>query len=38
MADAPKFAGQSGDRLPTVLRDAAPEWLDMLERCWRKPS
>ena len=32
------IAGQSCDRLPTVLRDAAPEWLDMLERYWRNPS
>jgi len=36
--DVPEIAGQSCDRLPTVLRDAAPEWLDMLERCWRDPS
>ena len=30
--------GQPCDRLPIVLRDSAPEWLDMLERCWRNPS
>jgi repressor LexA len=35
---APRIAGQSCDTLPAVLRDAAPEWVDMLERCWRKPS
>jgi len=35
---APKIAGQSCDTLPTVLHDAAPEWVDMLERCWRKPA
>jgi hypothetical protein len=33
-----KIAGQSCDALPTILHDAAPEWLDMLERCWRNPS
>lgn len=33
-----EIAGQSCDRLPSVLRDAALEWVDMLERCWRKPS
>ena len=35
---ASRIAGQPCDTLPTVLRDAAPEWLDMLERCWRDPS
>ena len=35
---APRIAGQSCDTLPIILRDAAPEWLDMLERCWRTPS
>jgi SOS-response transcriptional repressor LexA len=35
---ASRIAGQLCDTLPTVLRDAAPEWLEMLERCWRKPS
>ena len=35
---APRIAGQSCDTLPIILRDAAPEWLDMLERCWRNPS
>jgi hypothetical protein len=34
----PKIAGQSCDVLPTILHDAAPEWVDMLERCWRNPS
>jgi len=34
----PKIAGQSCDLLPPVLRDAAPEWLDMLDRRWRNPS
>ena len=34
----PRIAGQSCDTLPTVLHDAAPEWVDMLDRCWRKPS
>jgi repressor LexA len=33
-----RIAGQSCDTVPTVLYDAAPEWLDMLERCWRDPS
>lgn len=33
-----RIADQPCDTLPTVLRDAAPEWLDVLERCWRKPS
>jgi hypothetical protein len=23
--------------LPTVFRDTAPEWVEMLERCWRNP-
>lgn len=32
------IAGQSCDTLPTVLQDAAPEWVDMLERCWLDPS
>lgn len=35
---APKVAGPSCDTLPDVLRNVAPEWVDMLERCWRKPS
>jgi SOS-response transcriptional repressor LexA len=35
---APRIAGQSCDTLPTLLHDAAPEWIDMLVRCWRKPS
>jgi SOS-response transcriptional repressor LexA len=35
---AKRIAGQSCDSVPTVLYDAAPEWVDMLERCWRKPS
>lgn len=34
----PAIGGQPCDRVPTVLRDTAPEWLDMLERCWRNPS
>ena len=37
-ARVPKLAGQSCDVLPPVLHDAAPEWVDMLERCWRNPS
>jgi len=37
-AGTPRIAGQSSNTLPTVLRDAAPEWVDMLDRCWRKPS
>jgi len=37
-AGASRIAGQTCDTLPAVLRDAAPEWLDMLERCWRNPS
>jgi hypothetical protein len=24
--------------LPAVFRENAPEWADMLERCWRRPS
>jgi SOS-response transcriptional repressor LexA len=32
------IAGQSCDTVPTVLCDAAPEWVDMLERCWLDPS
>jgi len=24
--------------LPTVFRETAPEWAEMLERCWRHPS
>jgi hypothetical protein len=35
---APNIAGPSCDTLPDALRSAAPEWVDMLERCWRKPS
>ena len=35
---ASAIRGQPCDRLPTALRDSAPEWLDMLERCWRNPS
>ncbi len=23
--------------LPAAFREAAPEWVDMLERCWRNP-
>jgi hypothetical protein len=36
--EAPRIGGQVCDTLPNALRDAAPEWLDMLERCWRKPT
>src|SRR5574341_371280 len=28
-------AHQSSASLPTVFREKAPEWTDMLERCWR---
>lgn len=31
-------AHQSSASLPTVFREKAPEWTDMLERCWRRPS
>jgi len=34
----PRGTGPSCDTLPDVLRNAAPEWVDMLERWWRKPS
>jgi repressor LexA len=34
----PREADPSCDTLPDVLRNAAPEWLDMLERWWRNPS
>ncbi|MBI4536626.1 MAG: hypothetical protein HY712_01560 [candidate division NC10 bacterium] len=33
-----RIAGQSVEALPSVLHDAAPEWNDRLERCWRKPA
>ena len=35
---ASSIADQPCDTLPAVLRDAAPEWRDMLGRCWRSPS
>ncbi len=25
-------------RLPAIFHEHAPEWADMLERCWRRPS
>jgi hypothetical protein len=25
-------------KLPAILRETAPDWADMLERCWRRPS
>jgi repressor LexA len=28
----------SSATLPATLREAAPEWGDMLERCWRRPA
>jgi hypothetical protein len=33
-----RIAGETCDAVPTALYGAAPEWLDMLERCWRKPT
>ncbi len=29
---------QPSATLPTIFHDTAPEWADMLERCWRRPS
>jgi hypothetical protein len=29
---------ESSAKLPAILRETAPEWADMLERCWRRPS
>ena len=34
----PEIARQSCGVLPTVLRDAAPEWAAMLEQCWQMPA
>jgi len=31
-------ARQPSPALPAVFRDTAPEWADMLERCWNRPS
>ncbi|MBI4734503.1 MAG: hypothetical protein HY766_00325 [candidate division NC10 bacterium] len=29
---------QGSTSLPVIFRETAPEWADMLERCWRRPS
>ncbi len=29
---------ESSAALPAILRNAAPEWAEMLDRCWRRPS
>jgi hypothetical protein len=29
---------ESSNKLPAILRETAPEWAEMLERCWRRPS
>lgn len=31
-------APQPSAALPAVFRENAPEWTDMLERCWRRPN
>ncbi len=33
-----KGARQTSATLPAIFRDTAPDWADMLERCWRRPS
>ncbi len=35
---AQKGACQTSATLPAIFRDTAPNWADMLERCWRCPS
>lgn len=34
----PRGAHQSSASLPAVFRETAPEWVEMLERCWRRPA
>lgn len=29
---------QGSTSLPAIFRETAPEWVEMLERCWRRPS
>jgi hypothetical protein len=31
-------SSESSVALPAILRDTAPEWADMLDRCWRRPG
>ena len=37
-AKSARGAGKSPPALPQVFRDLAPEWVEMLERCWRRPA
>jgi hypothetical protein len=37
-AKSPRGSSQPSTRLPQVVRDIAPEWADMLDRCWRRPA
>ncbi len=34
----PRGAHQPSASLPAVVRETAPEWADMLDRCWRRPA
>ena len=29
---------ESSAKLPAIFRETAPEWAEMLERCWRRPA
>ena len=37
-AEGPQNIAAPTRGLPNLLREAAPEWADMLERCWRRPD
>lgn len=37
-AEPARGPGKSSPALPQVFRDIAPEWGDMLARCWRRPA
>jgi hypothetical protein len=37
-AKTTRGARQTFPELPAIFRETAPEWIDVLERCWRRPS
>lgn len=37
-AKTARGGAQHSASLPAIFRETAPEWVEMLERCWRRPS